>query len=233
LTYVLQALRSVHLSLTFTRSFSASMQRTKRKVGVWALVAGLTTLSFSACTSTSAAPIVYARAPGPGKAIRPLPHRPAPLPAPAIELPTPHFDEFTTPRVAYDHPASECVPFARNLSGILIWGDAVTWWRQAAGKYQRSTRPSAGSVLVLRGYSDESRGHVSYVKAVISERIIRVDHANWLNGGEVSLDVPVVDVSPNNDWSEVRVWHIPGMHWGGRTYEAEGFILPVSLDLLG
>jgi hypothetical protein len=211
------------------------MQRAKRKVGVWTLVASLTALSFSACTSTTAAPIVYARAPGSGKIIRPspLPHRPTPLPAPAIDLPAPYFDEFSTPRVAYDQPASECVPFARTMSGIQIWGDAVTWWRQAAGKYQRSTRPAAGSVIVLRGYLDESRGHVSYVKAVLSERMIRVDHANWLNGGEISLDVPVIDVSPNNDWSEVRIWHVPGMHWGGRVYQAEGFILPVSPGQLG
>lgn len=213
------------------------MQRTKRRVGVWAPVCGLLAISFAAgCASTAPAPIVYARAPGPGKIIRPptpYPHSAAPLPTPSVDLPTPQFDEFTTPRVAYGLPSTECVPYARSMSGIQIWGDAVTWWRQATGKYQRATRPSAGSVLVLRGYNDNTRGHVSFVKTVISERIIRVDHANWLNEGEVTVDVPVIDVSPSNDWSQVRVWHVPGMHWGGRTYAAEGFILPVSLDLLG
>ena len=27
------------------------------------------------------------------------------------------------------------------------------------------------------------------------------------------------------DWSEVRVWNVPGRHWGGRTYHVQGFIL--------
>lgn len=212
------------------------MQRTKPRNGVWVLAISLITLSFSAaCTTTNPAPIVYARAPGPGKIIRPapLPHRPAPLPTPSLDLPTPQYDEFTTPRVAYGMPSTECVPYARSMSGIQIWGDAVTWWRQAAGKYQRTTRPAAGSVLVLRGYQDTTRGHVSFVKAILSERIIRVDHANWLNGGEVTLDVPVIDVSPNNDWSQIRVWNVPSMQWGARTYEAEGFILPEPVSAVG
>ena len=29
----------------------------------------------------------------------------------------------------------QCVPFARLMSGIQIFGDARTWWSQAAGKY--------------------------------------------------------------------------------------------------
>ena len=134
------------------------------------------------------------------------------------------------PRISYDLPPSECVPFARTISGIAIWGDAVTWWRQAAGKYPRSSRPAEGSVLVLRGWQDEKRGHVAVVKAMLSPRIIRVDHANWMHGGEVSLDVPVIDVSPANDWSEVRVWHVPGMYWGGRTYQSQGFIHPIGIS---
>ncbi len=34
----------------------------------------------------------------------------------------------------------------------------------------------------------------------------------------------------HNDWSQVRVWHIPGGYWGGRTYEARGFIHPYQLE---
>ena len=83
---------------------------------------------------------------------------------------------------------------------------------------------------MLRGYNDDKRGHVAVVKAILSSRLIRVDHANWLNGGEVSLDVPVIDVSPDNDWSEVRVWHIPGGYWGGRTYQARGLHPPDRPD---
>lgn len=34
-----------------------------------------------------------------------------------------------------------------------------------------------------------------------------------------------MDVSEAGDWSEVRVWNVPGRHWGGRTYRVQGFIL--------
>ena len=63
------------------------------------------------------------------------------------------------------------------------------------------------------------------VREVVSERMVIVDHANWLNHGEITRDVPVRDVSANNDWSEVQVWYVPGHHWGGRTYNVQGFIL--------
>jgi surface antigen len=124
----------------------------------------------------------------------------------------------------------QCVPFAREASGIQIYGDANTWWARAAGRYPRSSHPAVGSVFVLEGYNNPGRGHVSVVTEVESERVIRVDHANWLNNGEISVSVPIIDVSPNNDWSEVRVWHIPGGHWGGRIYRAQGFIHPFTLQ---
>ena len=76
----------------------------------------------------------------------------------------------------------------------------------------------------MRGYNDPNRGHVAVVREVVSDRIIRIDQANWLNREETSLSVPVLDVSPGNDWSEVKVWYIPGQHWGGRTYQVQGFI---------
>ena len=124
----------------------------------------------------------------------------------------------------------QCVPFARRASGIQIYGNANTWWRQAEGRYPRSRSPAPGSVLVMRGYRTANRGHVAVVSEIVSAREIRVDQANWLNGGEVSVGVPVIDVSPDNDWSEVRVWHIPGGHWGGRVYRAEGFIHAFTLN---
>ncbi len=195
----------------------------KQKVGVWALIVGLLALSLSACTSAPA-PIVYAnRAPPP---IIAQPHRATP--AVPIDLSTPSWDEFTAPRIDHDEATSECVPFARAVSGVQIWGDAYTWWDQAKGQYPRSSSPAEGSVLVLRGWNDDRRGHVAVVKRALGPRLIRVDHANWLHAGEVSLDVPVIDVSPANDWSEVRVWNIPGAYWGGRTYLAQGFIHPIG-----
>ena len=71
---------------------------------------------------------------------------------------------------------------------------------------------------------------MAVVKEIVSKRIVRVDHANWLHGGEISLNVPVMDVSYDNDWSEVRVWHVPGGYWGGRTYAVQGFIHPFQLN---
>jgi hypothetical protein len=134
------------------------------------------------------------------------------------------------PRVTDYGARLQCVPFARHASGIEIYGNANTWWVQAAGRYPRSNSPAFGSVFVIRGYNTPRRGHVAVVTQVESSRLIRVDHANWLNGGEISRDVPVLDVSPNNDWTQVRVWHIPGGHWGGRIYRAEGFIHPFVLS---
>lgn len=133
------------------------------------------------------------------------------------------------PRISNASARLQCVPFARDLSGIQIFGDANTWWGQAEGRYPRSSSPAPGSVLVMRGFSGPGRGHVAVVTEIISDRLIRVNHANWLNTGEISVDVPVMDVSPNNDWSELRVWHIPGNHWGGRIYQAQGFIHAFSL----
>lgn len=124
----------------------------------------------------------------------------------------------------------QCVPFARRLSGVEIYGNANTWWTRAEGRYPRSNSPAFGSVFVIHGFSTSARGHVAVVTRIESSRLIRVDHANWLNRGEISRGVPVLDVSPNNDWTEVRVWHIPGGHWGGRVYRADGFIHPFQLQ---
>lgn len=122
----------------------------------------------------------------------------------------------------------QCVPFARQVSGIEIYGDAHTWWTQAEGRYARSRTPAPGAVLAI-GPSGGSSGHVAVVRRVVSDREIEVDHANWLNQGEVTLAVPVQDVSAAGDWSEVRVWHIPGAHWGGRSYPVFGFIHPEAV----
>ncbi len=124
----------------------------------------------------------------------------------------------------------QCVQFARETSGVEIFGNANTWWSQAAGRYPRSNVPAFGSVFVLHGYNTTARGHVAVVTHIDSARVIRVDQANWLNGGEISRGVPMMDVSPNNDWTEVRVWHIPGGHWGARIYRADGFIHPFQLQ---
>jgi hypothetical protein len=124
----------------------------------------------------------------------------------------------------------QCVPFARRESGVEIYGNANTWWAQAQDRYETTEEPSEGAVMVLHGYRTNARGHVAVVKEQVSPRLVIVDHANWLNGGEITRDVPVMDVSEAGDWSEVRVWNVPGRHWGGRTYRVQGFILNMLTD---
>jgi hypothetical protein len=120
----------------------------------------------------------------------------------------------------------ECVPYARARSGISLYGDAGTWWGKADGRYTRSHTPLLGSVIVLTGYAEPGRGHVGVVSALVSSREIRLDHANWLGDGAIYRDDPVADVSPDNDWTEVRVWNTRLHAWGLRTYSVEGFIGP-------
>ena len=130
----------------------------------------------------------------------------------------------------FETPAErvECVPYARQHSSVKIHGDAWTWWDKAAGKYSRESEPESGAVMVLAGYAGPERGHVAVVRTVISPREIRIDHANWLGHGAVYLDDPVADVSPDNDWSEVRVWNIRAGAWGVHVYPVQGFIGPGS-----
>ncbi|MEZ6022518.1 MAG: CHAP domain-containing protein [Hyphomonadaceae bacterium] len=135
-----------------------------------------------------------------------------------------------TARVTNRRARLQCVPFARRESGVEIYGNANTWWRQAEGVYETSQTPHEEAVMVLEGYNTTARGHVAVVREIVSPRLIIVDHSNWLNGGEITRDVPIRDVSEAGDWSEVQVWHVPGRHWGGRTYQVQGFILNILAD---
>ncbi|MBL8558722.1 MAG: CHAP domain-containing protein [Hyphomonadaceae bacterium] len=121
---------------------------------------------------------------------------------------------------------SQCVPFARGLSGIDIFGDANTWWAQAEGRYARGRVPEVGSVVVIRTYGDNSRGHLAVVRRVVSSREVLVDHANWHGRGEIAVQVPVRDVSADNSWTEVNVWWLDTNRWGVKNYLVEGFIYP-------
>lgn len=119
----------------------------------------------------------------------------------------------------------DCVRTVRSISDFTIRGDAWTWWDHAAGQYDRDHRPSVGSVLVFKRTGHMRRGHVSLVSAVIDRRTIEVDHS-WLDGDGLRRGMRVVDVSRNNDWSAVRVWHEPTDQMGMRVYAAYGFIMP-------
>jgi surface antigen len=118
-----------------------------------------------------------------------------------------------------------CAPFARELSGIALYGEAASWWDGAAGQYRRSSRPGVGSVLVFRRSSRLPEGHVSVVSRVLTPRQVLVIQANWVPN-ELDEDQLVVDVSERNDWSAVRVWYPPIGQMGAHTYATYGFILP-------
>lgn len=131
-----------------------------------------------------------------------------------------------TPRVISPKNRLQCVPFARAESGVQIFGDAYKWWNAASGRYDRRDRPTEGAVLVMKSFREALRGHVAVVTRIVNPTEIIVDHANWLNDGQIYLDTPVQDVSKKNDWSRVRVWHTPSGKWGSRVYTVKGFILP-------
>jgi hypothetical protein len=139
------------------------------------------------------------------------------------------FDTSDAPRLVTPEKPTSCVPFARERSGIALYGDAYTWWGQARGRYDQDDKPSEGSVMILGGYGGPKRGHVAVVTRVVSAREIRVDHANWLNDGRLYLNTPVIDVSPDNDWTQVRVWNTRDGHLGGTTYAVMGFIAPARV----
>jgi CHAP domain len=128
----------------------------------------------------------------------------------------------------------ECAPFARALSGVRLAGDAADWWSEATGRYVRSQSPSVGSVLVFRRSGRLPEGHVAVVSQVVGRREILVTQANWVHH-RVSEDQPVIDASPDNDWSLVRVWWPPAGQMGTNDYAAYGFIRadrPASHDQL-
>jgi surface antigen len=122
----------------------------------------------------------------------------------------------------------QCVPFARLISGIQIFGDARTWWEQASGKYDKGDAPKAGAVLCFKPVGKMQLGHVAVVSQVLTERVIQITHANWsrIGGtrGQVEKDVTVIDVSPTGDWSQVKVWYDPARDLGSTTYPTYGFI---------
>ena len=122
----------------------------------------------------------------------------------------------------------QCVPFARLISGIQIFGDARTWWSQAVGKYETGVVPRAGAVLCFKPTSRMRLGHVAVVSQVLTDRVVQITHANWspIEGsrGKVEKDVTVIDVSANGDWSQVKVWYDPNRDLGGSTYSVHGFI---------
>lgn len=138
---------------------------------------------------------------------------------------------FSSPnaRGYYSWSAEQCVPYARQASGIQLYGDAHTWWGQAANKYARGSYPAPGAVLVLARTPTLTHGHLAVVKDIVGPRQINVTHRNWGNGPlsrrAVYESVRVEDVSPANDWSMVKFWN-KSQNSFGFPYAAMGFIYP-------
>lgn len=138
------------------------------------------------------------------------------------------FDDVSGGGSAELPPYLQCVPYARQVSGIQIFGDAWTWWDQAAGRYERGFRPKVGAVMAFKPHGNMRLGHVAAVSRIVNSRTVLLRHANWspINGrrGQIEDDVRAVDVSPDNDWSEVRVWFDPIQAIGGTSWPIQGFI---------
>nr|WP_087574490.1 CHAP domain-containing protein [Sphingomonas sp. CDS-1] len=120
----------------------------------------------------------------------------------------------------------QCVPYARIVSGVQIYGDALTWWDQAENHYKRGQMPRKGAVLAFRPMGPMVLGHVAVVSKVLDNRRVLIRHANWSVPGAIEEDVLAIDVSEEGDWSEVRVWHSPTNQMGARSNPTFGFIYP-------
>jgi surface antigen len=118
----------------------------------------------------------------------------------------------------------QCVPYARQISGIDIRGNAKTWWSQAAGRYDRGNKPRAGAVLTLPGHGKMYNGHVAVVSRVVNDREILLNHANWSRPGGIERNVRAIDVSSKGDWSRVKIWYARNGDLGTTSYPAYGFI---------
>lgn len=121
----------------------------------------------------------------------------------------------------------QCVPFARAHSNVKLFGDAYLWWGKAKGHYTRRASPSVGSVMVLDHYSGHEHAHLAVVRSINPKmHQIIVDHANWLNDGNIHLNDAVRDVSRAQNWTEVRVFDLATHQWGRHDYHVAGFIGP-------
>lgn len=136
---------------------------------------------------------------------------------------------FNTPNAKgyYASSPEQCVPYARQVSGIPLYGDAYTWWAQANPPLIRSQYPSPNAVLVLARTNAMRHGHVAVVKTILGTRDITVTHSNWgwnrKNRRIIYESVRAQDVSPANNWTQIRFWSYETGAFG-RPYAAYGFI---------
>lgn len=140
---------------------------------------------------------------------------------------------FKTRKVSYKYRSArhhgghviQCVAFARSASDVQLSGNAGNWWGNAAGVYERGNTPEANSVLSFRSTRKMPYGHVAVVTKVIDSRTVIIDQSHWAQRG-ISRNTPVIDVSPNNDWTAVRVATNGDKSNFGSIYPTHGFIYP-------
>lgn len=124
----------------------------------------------------------------------------------------------------------QCVPYAREQSGVQIFGNAHTWWPQAKAKgYEVSKTPEIGTVMVLSRAGKLNYGHLAVVTNIIDDKTIEVTHSNWGDSREtrrvIYNSMNVIDSSRTGDWSRARFWHYASSSYGS-SYAVSGFIHP-------
>ncbi|NHO34167.1 CHAP domain-containing protein [Acetobacter fallax] len=124
----------------------------------------------------------------------------------------------------------QCVEFAKSESEVVLSGNARDWWYNAAGRYARGAAPEVGSVLNFRPIRRMPLGHVAIVTGTLNSRVIIIDQSHWGQSG-ISRNVRVVDVSPDNNWSAVRVELNGRSNTFGSIYPTYGFIYPRQNDV--
>jgi surface antigen len=129
--------------------------------------------------------------------------------------------------------------FALGCSAAPALANAVDGFDDPSGElqpylqcvpYARGHAPRVGAVMAFQPYGNMALGHVAAVSRVIDSRTVLLRHANWspIDGrrGQIEDDVRAIDVSPGNDWSEVRVWYAPIQGLGTTAWPVAGFIYP-------
>ncbi|MDG6094336.1 CHAP domain-containing protein [Acetobacter sp. AN02] len=119
----------------------------------------------------------------------------------------------------------QCVAFVQNESEVQLHGNARDWWYNAEGVYARGAAPEVGSVMNFRPIRRMPLGHVALVTGIEDSRTVIIDQSHWGQSG-ISRDVRVIDVSPDNDWSQVRVALNGDSSRYGSIYPIYGFIYP-------
>ena len=129
----------------------------------------------------------------------------------------------------YSSDIVQCAIYAREQTGVGLYGDADSWWQQSRNMYIHGNVPQAGAVLVLRKTSRMRGGHVAVVKDVVNSRLIDVTHSNWGSDSHsrhiIYDSMRVQDVSPEGNWTSVKFWNYEKNVFGF-PYAAYGFIYP-------